>query len=878
MATTISTDSPKLTADVASRAEVYGGRGLVFDGVSDYLDCGDLTSTTRSNMTISLWLYRGASGTVHICSRDDESSNRNWSMYIYSDNINFDFLISNSGKNTAGNSTIAVNSWTHLAFTHNGSNQVIYVNGKSDGTSSHSGTIDNDSVNMYIGRRAGNYLNGKISDFKVFDTALTEAQVQELYLKPEQSAPSAVQSNLKAWYPMCEGLAQSVAYDHSGNNNHAVEGGGSSYTLAVAQNEPLIPQVPLMKYAEKMIFDGSDDKVTLSGSSPSTAFTISSWVIDNHPSGSDFSAIYSTASLYIWFGVDNNSTTGKVRIHLNGTPYADTPNGSFEANKLTHIVATWDAIGGGTNNINGVKIYINGTSQTLTVVNSLSTPTASTDHKIGMYGASNQWNGLIDETSIFNTALTQTQVTELYNSGVSLDATTHSKSGNLLGYWRNDGVSTWQDRRGWSYLNFDGTGDFVQLPMSFSQTTFSISVWYNANSGDKYIFDAREIGGNDGITLALNASGTFWYAIRGTTSNAISSTAGSLNQWNHALVTYDGSTAHMYLNGSDVTPSGNSFSCVISTTINARIGALAYSTFGYFDGDIASVGLYTTVKTQAEAQTIFNQGFTGSEATNSGIFAYYKLDTASTSSGAVKDLVGTNHGTVNGNPTLNTGNTGTVAGTPNSVTIREGLTSGKDGLNFPLKNPSGNVLRLNGVNEYVNLKTLNKNIWKKSFTLSFWMKPTDGQPSSSQIIMGVKDSSGADSNVEAVLKSDGEIRLKVEYEGTTKSGTSDSAVYADKESTWKYINMVQDADSESMILYVNDSIEASNGANLLSGVDIGSIEINKDFFIGGRSVNGTSIADLYNGLLDEVRIYNRALSLAEIQKNYKHQKGKHKND
>ena len=79
---------------------------------------------------------------------------------------------------------------------------------------------------------------------------------------------------------------------------------------------------------------------------------------------------------------------------------------------------------------------------------------------------------------------------------------------------------------------------------------------------------------------------------------------------------------------------------------------MAYSASGYFNGDIASVGLYTTAKTQAEAQAIYAEGIAGDESTNSGIFAYYKLDTASTSSGAIKDLVGTNHGTVNGNPSL----------------------------------------------------------------------------------------------------------------------------------------------------------------------------------------------------------------------------------
>jgi hypothetical protein len=36
--------------------------------------------------------------------------------------------------------------------------------------------------------------------------------------------------------------------------------------------------------------------------------------------------------------------------------------------------------------------------------------------------------------------------------------------------------------------------------------------------------------------------------------------------------------------------------------------------------------------------------------------------------------------------------------------------------------------------------------------------------------------------------------------------------------------------------------------------------------------------DYANGIIDELRVYNKELSLNEIQKNYKHQKGKHKND
>ena len=54
-----------------------------------------------------------------------------------------------------------------------------------------------------------------MSDVKLFNAQLTEAQVQELYKKPENT-PSAVQDNLVAWYPMCEGnpeSPQSIVYD-----------------------------------------------------------------------------------------------------------------------------------------------------------------------------------------------------------------------------------------------------------------------------------------------------------------------------------------------------------------------------------------------------------------------------------------------------------------------------------------------------------------------------------------------------------------------------------------------------------------------------------------------------------------------------------------
>ena len=85
-----------------------------------------------------------------------------------------------------------------------------------------------------------------------------------------------------------------------------------------------------------------------------------------------------------------------------------------------NVVVTYD----GSKSVSGVKIYINGTLQTLSTIydvftGSSSAVTASTT--IGSRaGGSLFFNGIVDEIAPFNDILTQSEVTELYNSGSGL--------------------------------------------------------------------------------------------------------------------------------------------------------------------------------------------------------------------------------------------------------------------------------------------------------------------------------------------------------------------------------------------------------------------------------------------------------------------------
>jgi len=611
------------------------------------------------------------------------------------------------------------------------------------------------------------------------------------------------------------------------------EVGISSFGFTTAQNEPVIPQIPLVKYNEKMFFNKISSKVTTSNISTSATSTYSFWINLNSISGTQ--DLFTHANIY-FRAIDND-------LYV----YSDFPNHTRYDNILTigdsmHLV--WVA-NSGTHTLykNGVALTPNATT---------SSAIAVATNVINISSSGNVISGIVDEFSFWNTALTGAEVQELFADSVIKNATTHSKSGNLLGYWRNDGVTTWTDRRGWSYLNFDGVNDFIQLPVPFSYTNHSISVWVNHSGINDVLFSAQK-NGSEGIRLFIDDGNRLIYKVNG--SDALVATAYA-NQWVHFVCTYDGSTMRVYANGVEVkTISVSGLS--VDTSTNARIGATSFENGSYFEGSISSVGLYNVTKSASEVLEIYNNGIGGSESSNSGLTGYWKLDNVTT----VTDLSSnSNNGTVTG-ATLNTGNTGTVAGTPDLITIREGLNSNKDGLGFPLTNPSSNVLRLNGSSEIAIIpKTSGLDMsGGKPFTMSCWFKAK---------VVGVNH----------VLISSGDAGT-AHYENSFYVSSSNKLAWNNQDSdadfanssgttlainTWYFATITFNG-STTVKIYLNDALDGTKS-------DCTNVTIAyTDVYIGKRS-NGL----FFNGLIDEARIYNRELLLPEIQKNYKHQKGKHK--
>ena len=182
---------------------------------------------------------------------------------------------------------------------------------------------------------------------------------------------------------------------------------------------------PSFTNAYSVNFDGSNDYVDLTAP-PSSDFNfgtgdfgLSMWVkadsisspyhgvLGSYGGGPQWQVFIGSAGLSVW----NGALKGGGTINT-GTWY--------------HCVATRSS---------GVlKTYINGLQNSSDNLTSAFTPSSTGSFRIGgpPGGTFPHWDGLIDEVAIFNSGLSASNVTDIYNLGVPTDIS----SLNPLGWWR----------------------------------------------------------------------------------------------------------------------------------------------------------------------------------------------------------------------------------------------------------------------------------------------------------------------------------------------------------------------------------------------------------------------------------------------------------
>jgi len=205
---------------------------------------------------------------------------------------------------------------------------------------------------------------------------------------------------------------------------------------------------PSFSNTKSVRFDGIDDYVTMGNQSSldfeqTDAFSISAWVNRNsignrHVIVSKQQFSFGINSPGYNLQINNNDKVTFLLVFKFATHrfiQIESTNTITDSN-WHHIVLTYDGTGG-SSAANGVEIYIDGLKETVSRSGNLGASGATTlnsgDFSIGSFDEqSNYMDGAIDEVSVFNTELSQSQVTEIYNSGVPNDISSLSP----LSWWR----------------------------------------------------------------------------------------------------------------------------------------------------------------------------------------------------------------------------------------------------------------------------------------------------------------------------------------------------------------------------------------------------------------------------------------------------------
>ena len=222
-----------------NHAQIYSGRGLEFDGVTDYLTADSAASLADSDFTAALWIkptldgyVAGPGGRILFSFHEGVANNRLF-FYIVGTNKNIRGY-SASGPDQSNTTGALSESWERLVITKEGTSLKFYRNGTADGTSTLQDTVSG-SEKFSIGSEwdagpvASDFYLGMMSDFQMWNSVWTADDVTYDYLNPEQLAlnrggTSLTNSNLKLWYPMNEG--------HRGNQSFILDASNTGIVSA----------------------------------------------------------------------------------------------------------------------------------------------------------------------------------------------------------------------------------------------------------------------------------------------------------------------------------------------------------------------------------------------------------------------------------------------------------------------------------------------------------------------------------------------------------------------------------------------------------------------------------------------------------------------
>ena len=171
------------TGVIAGATWVAGkyGSALAFNGTNALVSVADSASLdVTSTFTIEAWVFPTASSGWRTVVLKEAPSGLAYSLYSHNNgNRPAGYVRIGSDVALNGSAALALNTWSHLAFTFDGASMKLYINGVQRGTKAVSGAVPVTAGQLTIGGNTpwGEYFAGSIDEVRVYNRALTVAEI-----------------------------------------------------------------------------------------------------------------------------------------------------------------------------------------------------------------------------------------------------------------------------------------------------------------------------------------------------------------------------------------------------------------------------------------------------------------------------------------------------------------------------------------------------------------------------------------------------------------------------------------------------------------------------------------------------------------------------
>ncbi len=441
------------------------------------------------------------------------------------------------------------------------------------------------------------------------------------------------------------------------------------------------------------------------------------------------------------------------------------------------------------------------------------------------------------------------------NNGV---LTNMNVTGNSTSGWNNTHCKT-----GFGMcMNFDGVNDYVDVgteaSLNVTGNQLTLAAWVRpVGTGNNMIISKyNDVAVAGGWDLNIKGNTNQIRFLTFTPSGEVDITTVSaipLNAWSYVVAVYDGTNYAIYINGTSQSYTGNTFTGTINGTWRpVRVGSRHEHPQYVFNGSIDDVKIWRRALSGDEIKSIYESqaeeypnyfkvdktsavqhSKTVSQKYDGSLVGYWKFDEgANTSAGDSSGMGNTG--------TLTNMNTSNPAGWNGNGTSGWNTTHAK----------FGNALVFDGVNDYVNISDSASLDITQAITLEAWFK-TDSLGKFHTLI-----SKGADDAYNLRVRDTNVTQFYLNAsDGTSINAQSTNTISAN---TWYHI--VGTYDGSTAKLYVNAAEWASASATKTINTN------NVSLWIGERTDSWAS--GWTNGIIDDVKIYSRALSPDEVKQHY----------